>query len=187
MRLLPRSLFARMVLILLVGLCLAQLLSLAVHWRERGEFAQRAMGMRSGERIADIVRLLDTTAPADRARIVSVLNSPPLRISLDAPALAPTSAAGDKAEFAAQFAAGLRRLLGDDRPLSVQVLDAPAWGPMAPGMKGPGYGKMTGRAATRADVQAWRSWCRRGSSTARSSRSIRASPPRRWAGRGVSW
>jgi signal transduction histidine kinase len=144
MRLLPRSLFARMVLILLVGLCLAQLLSLAVHWRERGEFAQRAMGMRSGERIADIVRLLDTTAPADRARIVSVLNSPPLRISLDAPALAPTSAAGDKAEFAAQFAAGLRRLLGDDRPLSVQVLDAPAWGPMAPGMKGPGYGKMMG-------------------------------------------
>ena len=144
MRLLPQSLFARMVLILLVGLCLAQVLSLAVHWRERGEFAQRAMGIRSGQRIADIVKLLDTSAPADRVRIVGVLNSPPLRISLAAPALAAAPADDDKAEIAAQFASSLRRLLGDDRPLSVQVLDAPAWGPMAPGMKGPGYGKMMG-------------------------------------------
>ena len=142
MRLLPRSLFARMVLVLLVGLVLAQFLSLAVHWRERGEFMQRAMGLRSGQRIADIVKLLDTSTPTDRARIVSVLNSPPLRISLDAAALAPGPADDDKAEIARQFAAGLRRLLGDERPLVVQVVDAPTWAPVIAGMKGPGYGKM---------------------------------------------
>lgn len=144
MRLLPRSLFARMVLVLLLGLVLAQFLSLAVHWRERGEFVMRAMGMRSGQRIADIVKLLDTSTPADRARIVSVLNSPPLRISLDAPALAPVPGADDKAEVAAQFAAALRRLIGDERPLVVQVVDAPGWAPVIAGMKGPGYGKMMG-------------------------------------------
>ena len=123
MRLLPQSLFARMVLILLVGLCLAQVLSLAVHWRERGEFAQRAMGIRSGQRIADIVKLLDTSAPADRVRIVGVLNSPPLRISLDAPALAAAPADDDKAEIAGQFASSLRRLLAQ----------GPLWQPSHPG------------------------------------------------------
>ena len=56
MRLLPRSLFARMVLILLGGLVAAQLLSFAIHWQERGEFIMRATGMRSAQRIADIVQ-----------------------------------------------------------------------------------------------------------------------------------
>ncbi|MEK7835102.1 MAG: two-component sensor histidine kinase, partial [Pseudomonadota bacterium] len=70
MRLLPRSLFARMVLILLGGLMAAQLLSFAIHWQERGEFIMRAMGTRSAQRIADIVTLLDSIAPTDRARIV---------------------------------------------------------------------------------------------------------------------
>ena len=144
MRLLPRSLFARMVLVLLVGLLIAQALSLAIHWRERGEFVQRAMGMRSVQRIADIVKLLDSTVPADRARIVGVLNSPPLRIAVDAPPIAATSADEEKAERAAAFGAALRRLLGDDRALSVQVVDAPTWAPVVPGMKGPGYGRMMG-------------------------------------------
>jgi len=144
MRLLPRSLFARMVLVLLAGLILAQLLSFAVHWRERGEFVQRAMGMRSVQRIADIVKLLDSTPPAERARIVNVLNSPPLRIALDAPPFTAVDDDDDKTALAAQFASGLRRLIGDDRPLSVHVADVRMRAPLVPGMKGPGYGRMMG-------------------------------------------
>jgi signal transduction histidine kinase len=136
--------FARMVLILLGGLLFAQMLSLAIHWRERGEFAQRAMGLRSVQRIADIVKLLDSTAPAERARIVNVLNSPQLRIALNAPRLAAAPDADDNAERAAQFASALRRLLGDGRLPEVQVVDAPTWAPAVPGMKGPGYGRMMG-------------------------------------------
>ncbi len=143
MHLLPRSLFARMVLILLTGLAFAQLLSFAIYWRERGEFAQRAMGMRSVQRIADIVKLLDSMAPAERARIVNVLSSPPLSISLTAPPLATASDDGEKAERAALFAAVLRRLLGEDWPVVVQVTDALPWGPAVPGMMG-GPGKMMG-------------------------------------------
>ena len=90
-RLLPRSLFARMVLVLLGGLIVAQLLSFAVHWRERGEYMTRSLGMRSAQRIGDIVRLLDTLEPAERAKIVSVLSSPPLRLTLDLPALGPAA------------------------------------------------------------------------------------------------
>jgi len=150
MRLLPRSLFARMVLVLLAGLVVAQLASLAVHWRERGEFMMRASGLRSAERIADIVRLLDSSAPADRARLARVLDSPPLRIALDAPLPAPP---GDPelAEQAQQFADELRRALGERYPLAVTVTEAPPRGAprpgygMSPGMMGgaapfgPGY------------------------------------------------
>ena len=92
MTLAPRSLFARMVLVLLAGLIVAQLLSFAVHWRERGEYMTRSMGMRSAARIADIIELLDTIEPAERAKIVNVFSSPPLRISLDAPPLVPPTA-----------------------------------------------------------------------------------------------
>ena len=135
MRLLPRSLYARMVLILLGGLVAAQLLSLAVHWRERGEIIMRATGMRSAQRIADIVKLLDSIAPAERRKIVSVFSSPPLRIALDAPPLASAVGDAEKEDQAEQYAAVLRRALGEEFPIVVNVIDAPARG--APG---PGYG-----------------------------------------------
>lgn len=136
MRLMPRSLFARMVLILMGGLVCAQLLSFAIYWRERGEFALRAMGTRSVQRIADVVKLLDSMAPAERVRIVNVLDSPPLRIALDVPPVTPAAADGERAARAAQFAAALRRLLGEDRAIVVQVSDALPLGPAVPLMKG---------------------------------------------------
>ena len=135
MRLLPRSLFARMVLILLGGLVVAQLLSLAVHWRERGEIIMRAMGMRSAQRIADVVKLLDSIAPAERRKIVSVFSSPLLRIALDGQRLAPEAGDAEKEDQAAQYAAVLQRALGEGFSIVVNVTDAPPRG--APG---PGYG-----------------------------------------------
>ena len=146
MRLAPRSLFARMVLVLLAGLVVAQFLSFAIHWRERGEFITRSMGMRSAQRIGDIVRLLDTIAPAERGQIVSVLSSPPLRITLDEPPLAPAAMDAEKEEQAAQFAAVLQRALGDEFPLAVQASDAPRRGSLRPGFgMGPGKGEGRGR------------------------------------------
>jgi signal transduction histidine kinase len=143
MRLLPRSLFARMVLILLAGLVAAQLLSLAVHWQERGEFMMRSMGMRSAQRIADIVRLLDSIVPAERARIVSVLSSPPLRISLVEPPLVPVGGDAAREDQAAPYAAVLQRALGGDYPLVVTVTEARPWGGPGPGY-GVGSGMMGG-------------------------------------------
>ena len=138
MRLLPRSLFARMVLILLSGLIVAQLLSFAIQWQERGQLVLRASGIRSAQRIADIVRLLDSMAPAERNRIVGVIDSPALHISLAAPPLVrPQDVDPEKEDRAARFAGVLRRLLGDEWPLVVVVSDAPAWRP--PG-RGPGQG-----------------------------------------------
>ena len=143
-RLLPQSLFARMVLVLLGGLVVAQLLSFAIHWRERGEYIMRSSGMRSAQRIGDIVRLLDSIAPAERGRIVSVLSSPPLRIALDQPPLAPPAADPEKEELAAQFAAVLQRALGEDFPLVVQAGDAVRRGPPRSAY-GTGQGMSEGR------------------------------------------
>jgi signal transduction histidine kinase len=139
MRLLPRSLFGRLVIVLLAGLITAQIAGLAFHLHDRGELLSRASGIESARRIADVVRLLDTLAPPERERFVAVMSSPPLAISLDRPPLTEGGAAQ-----AALFGTFLRGFLGEDRPMRVAVGENPQ--PVArvppymvhPGMGGPG-------------------------------------------------
>lgn len=119
MRLLPRSLFARITLVLLGGLLIAQLLSFAVHMHDRGELLAQASGMQSAQRIADIVRLLDTLTPAERVRIVRVLSAPPLSVSLDRGPLAPAVADSEFGGRAVLFASLLRRYVGNERAVTV--------------------------------------------------------------------
>jgi len=126
MRLLPRSLFSRLVLVLLSGLVIAQLVSFAVHMHERGELLSQASGRQAAQRIADIVRLLDSLPSAERRRIVQVFSAPPITISLDQPALAAAKQDAEAAARALLFEAMLRRSLGDGRPVAVSVAEAPA-------------------------------------------------------------
>jgi len=71
-RLLPRSLFGRLVLILLSGLLFAQLVSAYLNLSERDQLLYRASGMQAAQRIADVSKLLDSVSPEERRRIVSV-------------------------------------------------------------------------------------------------------------------
>ncbi len=119
MSLLPRSLFSRLTLVLLGGLLVAQLLSFAIHMHDRSELLAQASGMQSAQRIADIVNLLDTLAPAERQKIVRVLAAPPLAVSLDRAPLAPADAGSESAARALLFASLLRRYLGEDRFVTV--------------------------------------------------------------------
>jgi signal transduction histidine kinase len=136
-RWLPRSLFGRLMLVLASGLLLAQLLSAAINLAERDRLLLRARGTQQAQRIADVVKLLDTLAPAERERIVSVLSVPPLVVSLhDAPRAG--SGADAVAMHASMFAALLRNLLGEDREVRVEAVAA-AEMPWPPGA-GPGYG-----------------------------------------------
>ncbi|HSN40644.1 MAG TPA: ATP-binding protein, partial [Burkholderiales bacterium] len=148
MRWLPRSLFSRMVLILMGGLVVAQLVSFAIYWQERGRFMLQTSGMRSAQRIADIVRLIDPLSPGERARIVRIVDSPALRVSLAQPPLAAAQGDAGQAERAARFSAILRHFLGDEWPVAVNVTGAPPpwaadYGGMGPGAM-PGPGMMTG-------------------------------------------
>ena len=108
-----------MVLVLLVGLVAAQALSLAIHLHDRGELLYRASGMQSAQRIADIVKLLDSIAPQERPRIVALFDAPPLIVSMDGAAAGPPSPIPESGAQAAFLRTILRRLLGDDRPMAV--------------------------------------------------------------------
>ncbi|HSE02007.1 MAG TPA: ATP-binding protein [Burkholderiales bacterium] len=113
MRLAPRSLFSRLVLVLLAGLVVAQLVSFAIHMHERGELLSQASGMQSAQRIADIARFLDPLDAKERRAIVKVLSAPPLTISLDRGPLPAGAGEPGEGPQGALFAAMLRRFLGD--------------------------------------------------------------------------
>jgi signal transduction histidine kinase len=123
MNLLPRSLFSRLTLVLLGGLLTAQLLSFAVHMHDRGELLAQASGMQSAQRIADIVRLLDTLTPAERLRIVKVISAPPLTVALDRGPLAVSSAETAAGARAMLFTTLLRQFLGADRAVTVGMAE----------------------------------------------------------------
>ena len=123
----PRSLFGRLVVVLMLGLVLAQGLSAWINFAERDRMMLRATGLRPVQRVADIVRLLDTLEAGDRERVVRVLNAPPLVISLDP--VQPTGGLLPEPPQVAIFATLLRSELGDGRVLQVSAQDAPtlAW------------------------------------------------------------
>lgn len=140
MRLLPRSLFGRLMLVLAGGLIVAQLLSATINLVERDRVLVRASGMQPAQRIADIVNLLDSLSQAERERIVGILNVPPMVVVLDRAPAAPDSAAtgGPRATM---FAAALRAALDDDRPIRVATSGAPpTWTPGAGRRRGQGQG-----------------------------------------------
>ncbi|MDH4290950.1 MAG: two-component sensor histidine kinase, partial [Aquincola sp.] len=74
----PRSLFGRMVGVLAFGLVLSQVLSAWINWAERDRVLLEAAGMQPVQRVADVVRLLDSLDATERERIVRILNVPPL-------------------------------------------------------------------------------------------------------------
>jgi signal transduction histidine kinase len=129
MRLLPQSLFGRLMLVLSAGLILAQLLSAAINLVERDSLLVRASGMQPAQRIADIVTLLDSLTPSERARIVGILNVPPLVVSLDRTPVSDKSAVTG-GPHASMFSSVLRNTLGDDRPIRVLMSGTPPqWAP----------------------------------------------------------
>ena len=72
-RLLPQSLFGRLVLVLLGGLLLAQLATLYINITERDQLLYRAGGMRLAQQISDIVKLLDSLPAEERRAILQLV------------------------------------------------------------------------------------------------------------------
>ncbi len=135
MRLAPRSLFGRLVLILLGGLLLVQLATAYINLAERGQLLYRAGGMRLAQQIADIVKLLDSLPAAERHRVAAVFNTRPLAVSLDRPPLTKEqeSAEGDFPQT--MFSTVLRYALGENAKVIVLRSDtAPA--SLRPGLRG---------------------------------------------------
>ena len=121
MRLLPQSLFGRLLLFLTGGLALAQLLSAAILLQDRDQALYHAIGGHVAQRIAAIVNLLDTLDDAERRRLVTALDLPPTRLSLDLPWQVETEP--DERYHTTLFRALLKRQLGSDRPFQLEIND----------------------------------------------------------------
>lgn len=123
-RLLPQSLFGRLVLVLVVGLLLAQALSAAFNLRERAQAIERVSGLRWAQRAADAIHILDTLSPEQRPRVAAILSSRHWRITPStlpqAPARPSAAATPNEVE---DLRAGLRELLGPDRPVIVRAVN----------------------------------------------------------------
>ena len=153
MRLAPRSLFGRLVLILLGGLIFAQLATAYINLAERDQLLYRAGGMRLAQQISDIVKLLDSLPPAERRRVVAVFNAPPLAVSLDRPRITTGKASAETDFHQSMFTAVLRYALGEDAQVHVVRLESapesfrqgPRGGPPdMPMMQGRGWGRGMG-------------------------------------------
>ncbi len=81
-RLLPRSLAGQTILVLLVGLTVSHLLSMAIYFSDRAEMLVLASDQQMALRIAEITRLLQETPPDLRGRFVHAANSPSLHVTL---------------------------------------------------------------------------------------------------------
>ena len=129
MRLLPRSLFGRLTLVLLTGLTATLLLSAGVHLHDRGRVLYEAIHDDLIERTVGIVQLLDALSPAERRRLLPVLNSDRTRIGLaSGPMEMPPSGTGSSgAELVRRQ---LRERLGEDPELRVAVAGFVMHGPM---------------------------------------------------------
>ncbi|MGE5319272.1 MAG: ATP-binding protein [Hyphomicrobiaceae bacterium] len=129
MTMLPRSLFGRLVLVMLAGLVAAQLVTLTVNLSERDQLLYRSVGLHAAQRIADVASMLDSMTPAERQKVVAVFDGPPLVVQLDQPPLPAASADGSTDLQLSMFATMLRHGLGDDVALTVRRAAASAWTP----------------------------------------------------------
>lgn len=125
MRWLPRSLSSRLVIVFVGGLILAQVVSLSILLHDRGEFLARASGMQSIMRVIDIAQLLDSSDTAERERIIRVLRSPQLRISLHVNAPQFKQLDHESSPQVSVFLSVLRHKLGRDREIWVDIRARP--------------------------------------------------------------
>ena len=86
MKLLPRSLFGRIALILVGGLVGVQLLTTAIHISERDDLVLRNGAARAAARIDDAVRVLNAVSPAQRPPIMQAIADETLKLTAAEPA-----------------------------------------------------------------------------------------------------
>lgn len=136
MGILPRSLFWRLVWVLLAGLIITQLLSAALNYEERDQLLLRASGIQSAERIGDTVRLLDSLSGEERKRIVSLLSVPPQFVTLGRSPVDMDDTAGQNPQVR-QFQHMLQNTLDPKRQIRVVLNTAP----VNEEPRTPGYGR----------------------------------------------
>lgn len=118
MTLLPRSLFWRLILVLVLGLILAQIIGSMILLRDRADVLQYSLGRHLVDRVTTVVRLVDESRPEDRARIIQAFDSAEFHVSISDQPI-------PKAENAVSppsLATLLRRKLPENTKIIVSIL-----------------------------------------------------------------
>ncbi len=90
----PRTIAGRTVLVLVVGLTLSHLVSMAVHYTEESDAYAILEARGMVERMATITRLVEEAVPDDRARILGAVSDPGLRVAWGPDSAVTASASG---------------------------------------------------------------------------------------------
>jgi len=114
-------------IVFLVGLMIAQGVSLTIMLQDRGEYLSKASGVQSVRRIADTVLLFDAVNETERERLVKLLSSASMRILITSQLPPSVSALIDQnaadSPQSKMFVSVLERILGRDREIRLFVLD----------------------------------------------------------------
>ena len=129
MRLLPRSLFGRLVLTFVSGVILTMLVTMTVQWPEREAFAFRVSAVRAAQRMADLVRLMERLPPDARGQVIGVVAQEGVTVQVPVAQAAPGAAEADANPGV--FRDLLNETLGRPREMAVKVARAQA--PPPPG------------------------------------------------------
>ncbi|MCG8428831.1 MAG: ATP-binding protein [Chromatiales bacterium] len=87
MRLAPKTLFGRMMLILVLGLIITQIFSASLLLKDRREAFQERFGLQLIQRIASVVSLIEEMGPDKRQQMLMALSTPTFKVSISDQAL----------------------------------------------------------------------------------------------------
>jgi len=120
-RLLPRSLFGRTLVVLAAGLLLAQAASFAVNLFDRGAAVYRLASQQMAARIASTARVLNRLKPAERALVIDAMSGRDLSVSLSVAPLSVLQGYGELDRYEQAFAAAIQRDLDTPLPTTVEI------------------------------------------------------------------
>ena len=98
MRVFPRSLFGRIVLILAGGFLTVQLITTAIAISDRNALVFRSGATQAATRIGDVVRTMTAASPAERTRIMHAISNDTLKVTYGKPA-GSDAASGEDSEL----------------------------------------------------------------------------------------
>lgn len=117
----PRSLLARMLILLVAGLLVAQGITVWLMLSDRNRSLHHALAVTSAQSVAAVVRLAEGLPEAERRDLVDAFDLPLHRLSLDEPwAPAPEGSTGFRARL---FSSMIARMLPENHRVHVQALE----------------------------------------------------------------
>jgi signal transduction histidine kinase len=125
MRLLPRSLFGRTLLVLAAGLLLAQAASVVLNLFDRGSSVYRLAATQIAARIAQNARILDRLPPQERPKVLESVDGRHLRVSLSEHPVPIAGGFEEHDRYESAFLAMLRAQIGAPWPISVEITSRP--------------------------------------------------------------